>query len=256
MGPSGIPLSNASRLNDVLIPPGTYIYGSAQPGGVWNHELAYGPGEEIDPYGVATQNRSGGGVEADWKVFRGVFKPMASAEVFKELDPVTNSAGAVLDPFSMSRYRAGLEMDFEPWLKWPLRLGYGYTMTDSQNGQQAANGLNWELTTELIDASFQINAGKPIGIQGGYRQLQAGGQDETFVLPGAPAGTQGTPQPGGEIWDILGLGVWWRPTETVSFDVVTTMATTTIPQDSLTVAKISSGNLHTDQTVARVTLEF
>jgi hypothetical protein len=245
----GIPLSNASRLNDQLIPPGVYEYNQAAPGGVWQNLLPYGPGEEIDPYGVASPNRAGAGVEATYKWFNGALQPLASAEAFQELDPVTDTVGTTLNAFSMTRYRGGLMLDLAPLFNFPLRLGGGVTMTDSQNGQTGANGVANNMSTQTMDASVQWNAGKPVGIQAGYRQMVAQGQDETFVYG-----------PGGETWNILGVGVWWRPASDISVDVLTTQGHTIVADDSYPTSTTShtleSGNLEWSETVARVTMEF
>jgi hypothetical protein len=253
---ANIPLSNASRLNDQLIPPGVYT-GSSAPGGVWQNLLAYGPGEEIDPYGAATPNLAGVGVEATYKFFNGILTPLASAESFQELDPMSSSMGALIDPtgntftpFSMSRYRGGLMLDLAPMINFPLRVGGGLTMTDAENGQQV-NGISNNMSTQTTDISLQWNAGHPVGIQAGYRQMMAQGQDETFVF-----------KPGGETWDITGLGVWWRPSPTLSVDVTTTLGHTIVADNPAAVkSSVSgnnpeSGNLQWTENLVRVTLEF
>jgi hypothetical protein len=256
VGPNGIlgvnggniPLSDASRLNDVLIPPGVLPvpnrvgFNMAPAGSIWQNLLAYGPGEEIDPYGAATPNREGGGVDASWKWFDGVLQPTASAEMSSNLDPVTNTAAVFISPFSMSRYRAGLMVDLGPALKWPLRFGGGFTMTSDSNGKQDPAGMNYTMTTQLMDASAQWNAGKPIGMQIGYRHMVATGEDDMFDF-----NQNGTVSD--EIWDVMGAGVWWRPSKTISLDLVTTVGHTTVP------LKVSQ-NLEVDQNVARLTLEF
>ncbi|HTB23372.1 MAG TPA: hypothetical protein VK914_11785 [bacterium] len=257
-GSADIALSNASRLNDQLIPPGVFTSANpTQPGGVWQNLLAYGPGEEIDPYGPATPNRAGGGLEATYSFFNGGLAPLASAESFEELDPVTASMGNIIDPslgsfdvFSMTRYRGGLMLDLAPMMNFPLRVGGGVTMTDSQNGQQT-NGITDSMTTQTTDFSVQWNAGHPMGVQAGYRQMTAQGQDETFVFGSS-----------GETWETMGVGVWWRPTPMLSVDVTTTMGTTTIPghpaavKSSVSADNPESGNLQWAENLVRATLEF
>jgi hypothetical protein len=251
LGGGSIPLSNASRLNDVLIPPGVYTTASgSNPGTLWQNLMAYGPGEEIDPYGVATPNRAGGGLEAAGLWFNGALAPLISAEDFNELDPVTDAAGGTLAAFSMTRYRGGLTLDLEPMINWPLRLGGGYTMTDSQDGK-VSNGITNAMTTQTMDASVQWNAGKPMGIQAGYRQMAAAGQDETFVF-----------ESGGMTWDIMGVGVWWRPTPAISVDLVSTLGHTVVAAggkgvpSEVSAGMPSSGNLTWAENLIRATLEF
>jgi hypothetical protein len=245
MGTLGIPESNASRLNNVLIPPGTVTLSSGTGApvtttpAVWQHLLAYGPGEEIDPYGVATPNRAGGGLDAEWSFGRGLLRPQASAEFFSEPDPPTGLTGLTQTPYSMTRYRAGLQFDFEPWLAWPLRLGGGLTITDSQNGQTDAKGNAYDLSTQLMDASVEWNAGRPIGAAFGFRRMVAHGQGEVFSALLSP-------DPG-EIWDLMGVGLWYRPTQAVSVDLVSSVGHTVgAPAQSLEV----------DQNVVRFTVEF
>jgi len=246
---ANVPLSSASRLNDQLIPPGVYI--NTNPtypaGGVWQNLLAYGPGEEIDPYGAATPNREGGGIEGTYKFFSGALVPLASAEASQEQDPVTDTLGTTQAAYSMTRYRAGLTVDFEPMIHFPLRLGGGLSMTDSQDGGQS-NGVTNSMSTQTTDASLQWNAGRPMGIQAGYRHMVAKGQDETFIFEST-----------GEVWDILGAGIWWRPSSDLSVDIISTIAHTTVannPQPFTVTGTFQTGNLAWSQNVIRVTLEF
>ena len=73
-GSQPIPDSYASRLNAQFIPAGIIAYTPAgakiNPSNPWRNLLNYGPGEEIDPYGAATPNRAGGGLEGDRKILR------------------------------------------------------------------------------------------------------------------------------------------------------------------------------------------
>ncbi|HTA17380.1 MAG TPA: hypothetical protein VK786_06515, partial [bacterium] len=208
---------------------------------------AYGPGEEIDPYGAATPNRVGGGIEGTYKFFNGALEPLASAEDFQELDPVTDTLGNTEGVYSMTRYRGGLTVDFEPMIHFPLRLGGGLSMTDSQDGQQS-NGVTNSMSTQTMDASLQWNAGQPVGFQAGYRRMLAKGQDETFIFEST-----------GQVWDIMGAGVWWRPSSALSVDLVSTIGHTTVvdnPQPFTVTGTLQTGNLAWSQNVIRVTLEF
>ena len=238
----GIPESYASRLNDVLIPAGMVVSGG---GGIynvsnqWRNLIAYGPGEEIDPYGAATPNRAGAGLDGSWKFFNGLLVPQASAEFFQEMDPVSATTGAQLKAFAQTRYRAGLDLDLEPWLKWPLRFGGGITLTNASDGQTDALGNSYTLTSSLTDFSVDWNAGKPWGVGLGYRNMTAQGQDEAFVFPSGQAQT----------WDTMGAGIWWRPTDNVSLDI-------NYSQGHSTPLGQKPNSLQIDQGVARLTLEF
>jgi hypothetical protein len=238
-----IKLSLESQLNDQLIPPGVYDIPNVAPnpvsGGTWQNLLAYGPGEEIDPYGEATPNRQGFGSELQWGLFNGGLKPMASYESFQQIDDAVDGVGNTLSPFVMNRIRAGLEVDLEPWTAWPVRFGGGYTSTDSSNGQKDALGHAYDLSTTLTDASVELWAGKPLGLAFGYRQMLAKGQDDTMALPGSS----------GTTWDIIAAGGWWRPQPGTTVDLVYSTGHSKSPD-------LPASDLETDETLLRLTTEF
>jgi|GEM_PF-5062683 hypothetical protein len=237
-----VPESYASRLNTKMIPPGVI---NKTPGGAgiqfnpWRYLVGFGPGEESDAYGAATSNRAGGGVEAAWKFFKGGLAPMAGADFFNEIDPVSSTTGTMLPAFSMTRYRGGLTVDLEPWFGWPFRFGGGMTMTNASDAATDLLGNKYTLTTSQTDASLDWRAGKPWGASLGYRKMVADGQDETFVYP---AGVD-------QVWDIVGAGFWWRPQDQMSLDLNYTQAHTTPPGQA-------AASLELDQIVARLTMEF
>ena len=234
-----IRLSHASRLNDRLIPPGTYYQGAAGSPGPWAHLLRYLPGEEIDAYGPATPNRTGFGTELQWPLFSEGLKPMLSYEAFQNSDVVFDNAGNSLAAFSMTRIRAGLELNIEPWTGWPLRFGGGSTTTDSHNGTQDASGKDYALTSSLLDAGIQIGAGRPFGLSLGYRQMSAKGQNERLVIPGAD----------GQTWDIEAVGGWWKPAPEMIVDLV-------YSQGHNATVGVAGTELEIDQALLRLTVEF
>ena len=243
-----VPESYESRLNNRLIPPGIITTGAR--GAVffnpWRNLIAFGPGEEIDPYGPATPNRMGGGLEGTWKFFKGGLIPLAGADFASEIDPVSGptadsgTASASLPAFTMTRYRAGLMVDLQPWFGWAIRFGGGMTLTDSTDGAKGPlMGNTYDLGTNTTEGGLDWRAGQPWGASLGYRHMTAVGQDETFFF--TPGQTQE--------WDIAGAGFWWRPQDQMSLDLNYTQAHST-PLGQ------AAASLEIDQIVARLTMEF
>jgi hypothetical protein len=242
---TAIKASFESRLNDILIPPGVYSSASAgSPGNTWANLLPYGFWENIDPYGVATPNRNGFGAEADWKFFSGLLEPKASYESFNEISGLNG-----LKPFSMTRMRAGLAMDFKPSLGWPIRLLAGYTADDDKNGQTAPSGTAYDLSDTLTDAGMEYNLGNNMGLDLGYRNMAVKGLNSSLP-PATTLGAFDYSQNGGAFWTILGAGLWWKPMETLRFD------TTYSHQSSGSPSNIKVSGLAYDQIFVRLTLEL
>jgi hypothetical protein len=200
---STIPIGFASRLNTVLIPPGT--------GGPWSHLLNYSPVDNLDPYGDATPNRSGYGVDGQWKLFKDFLIPSVSYESDKELSNVFDRrTGAMTTPFTMTRMRAGIVFDFKPLLGWPIRLEGGYTMDSAANGANDIFGKTYGLNSVLMEGGATWDLNDTMGLQAGYRHLDVNGFNETFtVFPGY-----------GLAQDILGYGMWWLPVKDMRMDIM------------------------------------
>jgi hypothetical protein len=238
---NNIPVSFATRFNDVLIPPGTYPAGltyTVQPQ-TWQHLLAYNFDESIDPYGAATPNRTGFGAEGDWKFFGGGIRPQASYELFNEIDQVTDLSGQATSPFTMSRMRAGLDFDLKALFKWPFRIGVGYTATTSSNGKQNALGYSYGLNSVLLDGGIEYDISDSMGLNAGYRHMDANGFDDTHWIT----------YTGGDTWDLLGYGLWWKPMENLRFDAVYSQMFQSAPLVTGTALEVDEGML-------RLTLEF
>jgi hypothetical protein len=239
---NGIATSFATRFNNVLIPPGTF--NAATPGVIpsaWQHLLAYDVTENIDPYGAATPNREGFGADGDWKFFNGAVHPTASYEQFSEITNVideANAVGNVTAPFNMTRMRIGVDLDFKPILNWPIRIGGGYTTTNNVNGAKTPSGETYGLATTLLDGGAEYDFTENVGINVGYRHLDASGFNEVFNIV-----------TGGEDWDLLGYGLWWKPMDTLRFDAV-------YSQEFETTPAVLGNELEVDETLLRLTLLF
>jgi hypothetical protein len=246
----GINMSHASRLNDLLLPPGMAIGSTITASsivtnrGPWVHLLSYFPHEEIDPYGEATPNRSVYGADAKWSFGNGLFKPLVSYEMGANLEPVYDALSNSYAAFTMTRLRGGLELDLAPPLNWPLAFGFGYAATTSSNGTKNALGKDWSLSSTLMDMGLIIGKGHPYGLAAGYRILSFDGYHPATI------GFQSLPSPlSKQSWDMLGIGGWWRPMEGTSVDLVYSSGHFDVPDDTLQ-------GWQSEQVVLRLTTEF
>lgn len=237
VGINKLPPNYAGRINDKMIPPGTINSGLAASiviANAWQHLLPYFPYESIDPYGAATPNRAGYGVDADWKFFKGLVRPRASYEVSQNIDAVS----ATLTAFTMARMRAGLHFDLKGLTDIGLRFGGGYTATTSLNGQvNAASGESYTLNTAQTEGGLEYDFTDSTGISAGYRRLEIKGLNEKFNFLK------------GYAWETIGGGIWWKPMEVLRFDALYTRQVNQIPG-------VLNTDFEIDQTVLRLTLEF
>jgi hypothetical protein len=230
----GLPKAPEQALNGLgIIAPGS-LYTQVSPSktyqyaGAWSHLLPYNMLNDISPYGMATPNRTGFGVEAEAKIFGGILVPkavfdMATASSATPVSPtskfwVTDNLGNTFtymaDPMSYQRVGAGLDVNFR--LFWKVKVSGGYTLRDTRNGQNSfvldSSGQKkpFVLTSSLLQGGVEVHNDEGVGVAVGYQHLDANGFSDVIKVSTL----------NGTTWDQYAYCVWWYITENARVDIL------------------------------------
>ena len=117
--------------------------------------LTYGVLQQSLPYGLATPNRSGGGVEYKGSWMNGFLQPRATMGSYQEIYTAWNVPQAT-GPRKYLRGGGGLKVDFAPTFGLPLDLQAGVIVEDTRSDSFVAftstrigYDLHWQLTKEF-----------------------------------------------------------------------------------------------------------
>jgi hypothetical protein len=200
--------------NKGIIPPGTQVGLPAPPYAnpfVFENLLPYDFLNDISPYGMATPNRQGFGMEGDYKLFDGMLVPKLGFDMATQITPgsllktsrlwqidsVGNTMGNVasnkplLSNFSYQQIRAGLDVNFK--LVYPVKLSAGYTMHDTRSsdlgwvfGNKDLNALGdglkgpavalpFVLSSTLLQTGIEVHPTDTVTVAIGYNHVDASG---------------------------------------------------------------------------------
>ncbi len=219
-----VPNAPETRLNAVLLPPGMMVGTAA--GSLFQHLLPYSFTEMLSPYGQATPNRVGGGLDGEGNFLNGAVKPAGTYETYSQID----SPGGTLSPFALQRMRGGVTFDLEPAFGWPLSFGGGMTMDQSSNGQKTPTGRDYTLTVNTTDVGGRWKILKDLAFLSGWRHTEAKGLSDAFAFP-----------VDGRVWDMIGNGISWDLQQGVMFEALFSQILridTNVPRTGLEVDQI------------------
>jgi hypothetical protein len=214
-----------------LMPPGmlaNYSNKSFVFAGQFSHLMPYNYLNDLSPYGMATPNRQGFGVEGEVKVFGGLFVPKAGFDMASNSSPVPvsptsrfwitdnlgNTFAATANPFSYARMRAGMDVNFK--LFWPVKLSGGWTSNDTRNGQDSwvldssGKKLPFAMTSTLLQGGIEIHPSDALTFACGYQHVDANGFSDVIKIS--------TLQ--GVLIDQLAYSIYWYITENARVDLL------------------------------------
>ncbi|MES2202005.1 MAG: hypothetical protein V4498_07135 [candidate division FCPU426 bacterium] len=192
-GGIGVPEPPESHFNANIVPP------QVKQGGTYSvfqvpYDLRM---NAISPYGLATPNRQGARLDANFTLLRESWKLMAMADMANEKSP---SHGSAL--LHYTAWRAGTVFDLEPLIAWPLSFNLGFSAGDMRDGDKVA------FSSALLDLGADWKAMKNLVLSVGGRHLDyngtipyLGSADPTLFAFGYMAVNQA--------YDIGGIGIKW-----------------------------------------------
>jgi hypothetical protein len=205
---TGAPYGNIGSVPNA---PESFLNAGIVPSQVLSGGLAYAYRVPFDyrinassPYGLATPNRQGGGLEGSLNLFKKSLVVSAMGDFATELAGVSQAAAV-----TFMVYRAGATYDLQPILGWPLSFGGGYTSNDLRNGGMVA------FTSTLVDLGIDYQLSKSVLWSLGGRHIDYNG-----TLPYTGAAPADLAAFGYASYDqgynIGGLGVSWNIAEGIN----------------------------------------
>lgn len=171
------------------------------------------------PYGWATPNRAGGGVDGSLSFMDGAFKPRGFYGMYFE--PTRSFyVPRVVGSRTYGRMGGGATLDFAPVLGLPLAISGGWEAEDAK----ATSVVSYAVQTGSFGLNWQ--AFKGVYFVGGWQQTAAYGMDYTFAFHGATTSYLrtinhiSTTTAGGVYWDLskstdfqltYAHTDWWSP---------------------------------------------
>ncbi len=255
----GLPPDAGPIWNGILLPPGVVIYKTtpaAQIGyhyaGVFSHLLPYNYLNEVAPYGMASPNRQGYGLDADLKFFDGVLKVKAIYDSANHVEAVSVSPTSALwqtaniastitakpaaNAFTFTRMGVGAEVNFK--LLLPVTVSGGYTMNESKNGQNSwvrdtptSAFIPFGITSTLLQAGLAVKPNDAVTVAVGMQSLAAKGfSDQVVVLDRK-----------GTTYDQFAYSVFWTISDITRIDLLYENLIVRTPETLLGDYQVDSG---------------
>ncbi len=222
-----------------IIAPGSVLAAgsSTSYGGAFVHLLPFNFLNDISPYGMATPNRDGFGLDGEFKLMGGVLVAKAGFDSAVNLESVlvtkpskawvidlpgnTAAPVAVAMPFTYQQLRVGLDVNIRT--KWPAKVTLGWTSHDTRNGENSwrtdasGNPIPYALTSQLIQAGAELHPNEKLTFAIGYQHTDATGFSDAITVNGLNS-IRPLAKPLGVAYDQMAYSVYWYVTDASRVD--------------------------------------
>ncbi|MES2202461.1 MAG: hypothetical protein V4498_09430, partial [candidate division FCPU426 bacterium] len=237
MAPSPEPVWNSYG----IIAPGSFLKAPTLVyAGVFSHLLPYNYLNDISPYGMATPDRNGFGLDGQLNLLGGVLVAKGGFDMANNNETVlvqkpsriwaVDNAGntamptAVTLPFSYQAIRIGADVNLK--FKWPVKVTLGWTGHDTRNGDLSwrvdaqGNPIPYALTSQLLQAGLELHLNPKLAFAVGYQHSDAIGFTDTITAYGYKAiGNAAVVLPG-VTYDQVAYSVYWYITDAARVDLL------------------------------------